>query len=167
MIAIRPAVVPDEIEIVRTLFREYVAWLGEDLAFQGFEAELASLPGKYSPPAGGILLAADDGDVVGCCAFRPSEGPTCELKRLWVRPRGRRLGTGSSLVLAVEAAAAGAGYTAVVLDTLERMTAATRLYESLGYERVPAYYHNPIPGALFFRKRLAQADGSLAGVDGS
>src|SRR5580765_7460674 len=98
------AITPQEIALSRALFEEYVAWLGIDLSFQGFAAELASLPGLYAPPRGLLFLARqDDGQsrvaqpeqhILGCVALRPLEGAVCEMKRLFVRPpfRGQGLG---------------------------------------------------------------------------
>ena len=60
-----------DVELARSLFREYAAWLGVDLCFQGFEEELAALPGKYASPLGILLLAGPPGDAVGCAALRP------------------------------------------------------------------------------------------------
>ena len=54
-----------QIDDARTIFREYEAWIDFDLCFQGFEAELASLPGKYSKPDGRLLLAYVDDRLAG------------------------------------------------------------------------------------------------------
>jgi putative acetyltransferase len=58
-----------DLDAVRTLFAEYAASLGFSLGYQGFEAELAGLPGKYAPPDGALLLAKVDGAAAGVVAL--------------------------------------------------------------------------------------------------
>jgi ribosomal protein S18 acetylase RimI-like enzyme len=153
---IRPAGRPD-IDPVAALFREYAASLPVDLGYQGFEAELAGLPGAYAPPSGLLLLAASAaGDPLGCVGVRALAEPgTCEMKRLHVCPAARGLGIGRALAVAASQAAAAAGYTAMRLDTLADMTAAQALYRTLGFIRTPAYYDSPVSGTIFMRKVLA------------
>jgi hypothetical protein len=56
----------------RVLFREYGASLDIDLCFQGFEEEIATLPGKYAWPKGALFLASDTGgQAIGCVGVRP------------------------------------------------------------------------------------------------
>ncbi|KAF2814413.1 carbonic anhydrase [Mytilinidion resinicola] len=139
------------------LFKDYVAWLDIDLAFQAFDAELASMPGKYAAPSGELLLARDTvGIAVGCVAIRPLSSGCCEVKRLWVAPAGRGLGVGRALVAAVIEAARRRGYGEMRLDTLPMMGAAIGLYESLGFERCEKYYETPIEGTVFLRKVLGE-----------
>ncbi len=142
----------------RTLFREYAASLDVDLCFQGFEAELAALPGDYAAPAGQLLLALVDGGLAGCGAFRPLPDAdcanACEMKRLYVRPAFRRFGLGRLLAQRLLDDARRAGYSHILLDTLDDMESARELYASLGFEDVPPYYYNPIPGAHYLRARL-------------
>jgi putative acetyltransferase len=139
---------------VRELFREYADSLGVDLSFQGFEAELASLPGEYAPPAGRLLLGLLDGDVAACVALRPFGERDCELKRLYVRDRARRTGLGRLLAEAAIDAARGIGYERMLLDTLPAMEAARQLYRSLGFEEVDAYRYNPVQGTSFMALRI-------------
>lgn len=149
---------PDELAATAELFMEYATSLGIDLSFQNFAAELAELPGLYAPPRGALLLALADGQVAGCCALRPldeSDEPNAsEMKRLYVRPAFRRFGLGRLLVEATLDAGRRAGYAAILLDTLDDMEAARTLYEDLGFEAVPPYYHNPIAGAHYLRVLL-------------
>ena len=76
------------------------------------------------------------------------------MKRLFVRPAFRGLGLGRQLVEATLDCARRKGYDAILLDTLSDMEAARALYEDLGFEEVPPYYHNPIPGAHYLKAQL-------------
>ena len=143
---------------VRDIFRDYAAELGVDLCFQNFESELAGLPGDYAAPRGALLTARVDGEMAGCCAIRPLDSVNypnaCEMKRLYARPTFRGLGLGRSLVELALEFALSAGYECVLLDTLSDMEAARALYEDLGFEEIPPYYHNPIAGAHYLRAQL-------------
>lgn len=147
-----------EFDAVREIFREYAQGLGVDLCFQNFEQELAHLPGEYAPPRGALVLAMVDGEVAGCCALRPLDNAdypnAAEMKRLYVRPAYRGLGLGRQLAEAALDAARQRGYACVLLDTLSDMEAARTLYEDLGFEEIPPYYHNPIPGAHYLKAEL-------------
>ena len=143
----------------RELFREYAAQLGVNLCFQNFEDELARLPGDYAAPGGVLLLAFADGELAGCGACRPlpeADYPNaCEMKRLYVRERFRHYGLGRQLAQALMDRAAQAGYSTMLLDTLDDMEAARGLYATLGFVEIPPYYYNPIPGAHYLKADLA------------
>ena len=147
--AIAGAAAPGEIDAVRALFREYADWLGVDLCFQGFDEELATLPGKYAPPDGRLLLARDGAAAVGCIGLRRVDATTGEVKRLYVRPAARGQGLGGELARRVIAAAREIGYRRLVLDTLEPMAEARSLYGALGFRVIPAYYANPLSGVIY------------------
>jgi len=131
------------------LFLEYAETLGLDLTFQGFDRELAGLPGAYTRPRGRLLAARLDGETAGCVALRPLTDSICEMKRLFVRPAARGSGVGRALAQAVIDAARGVGYERMRLDTLPQMVEAQPLYESLGFRDIAAYYENPVAGTRY------------------
>ena len=149
---------PAQLQETRLIFLEYAAQLGIDLCFQNFDAELADLPGDYATPQGALLLAYVNADLAGCCALRPLDpadyANACEMKRLYVRNAYRRLGLGRQLAEAVLDAARIAGYHHLLLDTLSDMESARALYEDMGFEEIPPYYHNPIAGAHYLKVSL-------------
>ncbi|TQV75102.1 GNAT family N-acetyltransferase [Aliikangiella marina] len=144
----------EQIEIARDLFREYQSFLGEDLCFQGFEQELAELPGKYADPTGAILLAEHQEKIIGCVAVRPIEGEVCEMKRLFVRTEAQGLSAGRLLAEAIIARAHLLGYKKMQLDTLERLVPALALYEKLGFKRIEPYYANPLNEVVYLELEL-------------
>ncbi|MCP8937224.1 GNAT family N-acetyltransferase [Alsobacter sp. SYSU M60028] len=156
---ISPVETADDLAAAAGLFRAYATSLDVDLAYQGFAAELAGLPGLYAPPAGALLLArGGDGAPLGCVALRPTGAPgACEMKRLYVAPEGRGLGLGVALVRAALAAASRAGYAEIRLDTLPSMHEAIALYRKLGFDPIEPYYDTPVAGTLFLRRRLDDA----------
>lgn len=153
-------------DAARQLFKRYAAWLGVDLSFQGFEHELSSLPGRYAPPRGELLIAwssEPSSTAVGCVAVRPLDalalqgapsGSACEMKRLWVAPELRGSGLGMTLGSRILQVARELGYGRMYLDTLSTMHAANALYAKLGFLPVPAYYPNPEPTAVYYARDL-------------
>jgi putative acetyltransferase len=149
---------PERLDAVRQIMREYARDLQVDLCFQNFDAELAGLPGNYTPPAGQLLLALVGGEPAGCGALRALPevdlANACEMKRLFVRPAFRRFGLGRLLAQALMDDARRGGYSVMLLDTLDDMEAARGLYGSLGFEETEPYYFNPIAGAHYLKAIL-------------
>jgi putative acetyltransferase len=156
MLSIVKAETDEHIIEARRLFREYETWLGMSLCFQGFEEELKTLPGKYAPPSGRLLLACSDEKLAGCIALRQHKDESvCEMKRLFVRDgfRGERIGL--RLIERVIHEAREFGYSKMLLDTHpEKMGKAVELYRSHGFVEVPPYYENPHQGVLFMELAL-------------
>jgi putative acetyltransferase len=146
---IQPVSAESQLACVRQLFIEYADSLGISLCFQDFERELATLPGKYAPPSGKLLLAYDGDETVGCVALRKLDKGICEMKRLYVRPTWRKQGAGRALAEAIITSASEMGYERMRLDTLGTLTPAISLYHRLGFQTIPAYYDNPNDGVVF------------------
>ncbi len=157
-ISLRRVETPADVAAAAALFREYAASLDVDLCFQRFDEELATLPGEYASPDGHLLLAYVGDRLAGCGALRPMADAdyanACEMKRLYVRPGFRRFGLGRALAEALLDEARRAGYSHILLDTLDEMETARELYASLGFEEIPPYYFNPIAGAHYLKADL-------------
>jgi len=145
---------PEELRTIRALFREYEAELGIDLSFQGFEQEVATLPGDYATPRGALLVAEVDGAIAGCVALRPLDAEVCEMKRMYARPAFRGRGVGRALAAAIIAEARRIGYARMRLDTLPVMTEAQALYQRLGFADIPPYRGYPVRGTRYMELAL-------------
>lgn len=143
-----------QLDEVRRLTRAFVAWHRqrhlEDLELidqyfdaAAFEAELASLPGKYAPPKGRLLLALHDGEAAGCVALRELDAETCEMKRMFVYPHLHGKGIGKALTEVLLEEARTIGYKLMRLDTSIRQTEAKTLYQKLGFVMTEPYYDLP------------------------
>jgi GNAT superfamily N-acetyltransferase len=156
-VAIRWATTAEDVALARALFVEYAKWLNVDLCFQGFDRELATLPGAYAPPGGRLLIVGAPGEAFGCVALRALGGDgtsTGEIKRLFVRPAARKGGWGHRLVDALIAEARVIGYRELKLDTLAWMTEARSLYAQAGFRACAPYYANPLEGAVYMAMTL-------------
>ena len=141
------------------MLKEYVDWIGLDLAFQEIDAELAGLPGEYAPPGGALFVADHNGRLLGMIGIRPFAGAISEMKRLYVRPEARGRGLAKQLIAAALDEARRLGYEEIRLDTLPMMGDAQSLYVSLGFADIPPYYDTPIAGTRFMSKRLKPLPG--------
>jgi len=154
-VEIAPALSPTQIESIRALFIEYAESLGFSLCFQGFDKEIAELPGKYAQPQGRLLLGTVGGEVAGCVALRPIAEGVCELKRLYVRPAFRSTGLGRALMDRILAEARGIGYGRMQLDTVVgQMDRAIAMYRRYGFQEFAPTGRHPVPGSIFMEMDL-------------
>jgi putative acetyltransferase len=159
MLRIVPAQSEQAILQARKLFLEYASTRDVLPCVQDFEREVNALPGVYAPPGGRLMLAIDGStenaaEAIGCGALRKFQQDACEMKRLYVQPAFRGHGAGRKLVEELISEARSTGYAKMVLDTLPTMDKAHKLYRSLGFREIPAYWNNPIQGVLFFELKL-------------
>ncbi len=144
----------EDFEAAAKLFRQYAAELSIDLDFQNFEEELLQLKNIYGEADGGIILCKEKNIYIGCAGIRKFNSETAELKRMWVNPTARGKGLGGEILNAALALAVRKNYKAIVLDTLDNMLPAIKLYKEAGFEEIEPYYFNPHKNALYFKKIL-------------
>ncbi len=160
MLTILQAETAEHIATVREFLLEYAGWLEFNLCFQGFDEELRTLPGKYSPPQGRLLLAYWSGEPAGIGALRPlDEAGVCEMKRLYVRPEFRGKGIAREIAERLIEEACRIGYKAMRLDTVPgKMDSAIALYRDLGFQETKPYYGTPVESTLFMELQLRCSD---------
>jgi GNAT superfamily N-acetyltransferase len=151
---IKQAATDDDYRLVSGLFREYLDSLPFDIDFQDVDTDVEHPTSMYGPPDGCAFLGLVDGECVGVVGVRRFDDSACELKRMYVRPSSRGTGLGRALAEAAIAAARELGYQRMLLDTIEDMQAANALYELLGFDQIPAYRHNPLPGDRYYALEL-------------
>lgn len=144
----------EQLDQVRGLMRAFTDWhrqrhledihlIDQYFDAAAFEEELASLPGKYAPPRGRLLLATQEGSPAGCVALREVDDHSCEMKRMFVYPRFHGKGVGRALAEAVIEEARAIGYRSMLLDTSIRQDEAQALYRRLGFQVIEPYYELP------------------------
>lgn len=139
---------------VRELIKEYSSRLGRDLSFQNIDDELENPAHKYTAPEGELLVAMEDGEVLGMVAYHRHSEVRCEMKRLYVRSEARGRHLGSVLVAEIVKHAKMAGYEEMVLDTIVPLKTAIALYKKNGFEECEAYYDNPMEDVIYMHKYL-------------
>jgi putative acetyltransferase len=146
----------EDVAVARELMLEYATSLEFNLCFQGFEEEMSSLPGKYAPPTGRLLLAFWEGRPAGVIALRAlQEQGLCEMKRLYVRPEFRGHAIGRILAERLISEARESGYSRMRLDTVPgQMDRAIAMYRELGFKETVPYYNSPVSQTLFMELDL-------------
>jgi len=156
MLEICIAVTPEDLEAARELLRAYAAGLPDHQGSEAALADVALLPGPYTPPDGGFYLARLDGAPAGCVALQRFDAGTAEVKRMFVMEHARRRGVGRALLARLQEDARAAGYLRLRLGTLDEMTAAQRLYGEMGFVRIPSYRPNETVDTVFFECDLTR-----------
>jgi putative acetyltransferase len=138
-------------------FQSLVALLDHDLAVRdgaehGFYAQFNKIASIRH-----AVVAYQDGEAVGCGAFKEF-GPTeVEVKRTFVPAARRGQGIARAVLAELERWAGEEGYAACVLETGKKQPEAIRLYEKSGYALIPNYgQYVGIDNSVCFRKALGQ-----------
>ena len=138
-IELRPYDHPHVQALVERLQAEYVGIYGEpDVA--------PADAGQFSPPRGAFALGYEDGVPVAMGGWRVHDEARGELKRMYVVDEHRGRGLSRQILAWLEASAAEAGMTEMILESNEKHPAALGLYRSHGYGTIPAFgYYSDSP----------------------
>ena len=151
----------DDTDNIKQLFAEYTKLLislesdfGSYLQLQNYDSEISNLDKKYGLPTGRLFIAYLEGQATGCIALRAINKTECEMKRLYVRPEfsGNRIG--EALVEAIVRDAKEIGYHFMLLDTFPALEKAIRLYERMGFYKIPPYNNSPVDNMVFMKLDL-------------
>jgi GNAT superfamily N-acetyltransferase len=157
-VRVRP-VRPEEWEAVGDLC--VAAYAVDGLGPDGYSAVLRDVEGRVAVAS--VLVAKAEGRVVGAVTFMSERGPLSEIaaadeaefRMLAVDPAVQGRGVGRALVLACAEAARAGGRRALVCCSQDRMAAAHRVYERLGFERDPSRDWSPVEGVRLLAFSLA------------
>ncbi len=110
----------------------------------------------YGHPGLLLLASTDDGERLGCVGLKQlaDQPEVGEIRRLFVRPGGRKLGLGRQLVERLTTQAEANGLQRLVLNTVPAMTEAIALYGSLGFEPISPYVDEPLDDTLYFGRTI-------------
>ncbi len=146
---------------VKKLFTEYTNMLigsdddvAECLQEQGYLDEFTDLECKYGMPDGRLYIAYYNRELAGCIALRKMDDDSCEMKRLYVRPKFRGKKIGNKLIEKIISDAYKIGYKRMFLDTANFLKPAIRLYRKYGFKEIEAYYYNPMKSAVYMKLEL-------------
>ena len=156
MIDIKRCSTDADFDFAVRLTKDYLRWLDMDLSFQGNDSELSNFSSMYRSPQGIFLLAWHKSDLAGGVGLRRFNVDICEMKRLFVYTPFKRQGIGRRLCTVLIQDAVKLGYARMRLDSLARMKAAIKLYESLGFIEIEPYRFNPDPTAKYMELSLQQ-----------
>jgi putative acetyltransferase len=116
------------------------AWLTKYFRIEARDAQLFDDPvGQFITPGGDILmLDADEGQTVGCCALINLGGGTYEIAKMAVSEAHQRRGYGEYLLRAMVDRARALGARRLLIETSSKLPAAIALYRKLGFTDIPA-----------------------------
>lgn len=128
-------------EAVASIIRAVMPDFGADgPGFAIHDAEVGHMSAAYASPGARYFVVELDGRVLGgggVAALAGGDGETCELRKMYFLPELRGRGVGRALIERCLETARELGYRRCYLETLTGMDAAQRLYEKVGFRRIP------------------------------
>jgi len=134
---------PGDEAIFRGLNEE---WITRHFRLEAKDEEALGNPRETILASGGrIFFATVDDQCIGCCALLRKGDAEFEIGKMAVTPAHQRTGIGRKLLIAAIEAAQHAGTRRLYLETNHTLTPALTLYESMGFQRLPAERVKPSP----------------------
>jgi putative acetyltransferase len=122
-----------------TDFRALVQLLDQDLAVRDGAEHAFYAQFNHIAKLNHVVVAYQDGEPVGCGAFKEFEPGAVEIKRMFVQPAHRGQGLAQAVLAELERWAGELGYASCVLETGQKQPEAIALYQRSGYARIPNY----------------------------
>ncbi len=144
----------DEIDSVSTLleesYREYASLVPAE-AWESYRQDILDVRGRLRDSE--LIVAEFDGRLVGAVTLYLHGSPSLSWPEGWagirllgVLPGYRRKGVGAALMDECVRRCRNAGLTTIGLHTTTAMAGARRIYERMGFVRVPQYDFAPDDG---------------------
>jgi len=148
IVEIRNIKLPDDIELVRKLWTDYLTWGNEMMQMtygvhphnptKIVEQDIKQID-KYLPPNGLVFLAFIDNKACGIGCLNKLSREVGELKRMFVDPSFRELGVGKAILQTIINTAKEIGHKKVRLNTPKFMKTAHSLYAGFGFKPISVY----------------------------
>ena len=149
---------PPESAAARQVLRAYFAevasrYYGRPATEEEVAAAMREEPSDdLAPPGGLLLVAVQDGAVLGCAGLRLLPGGIGEVTRVYVMPAARRRGLGSRLLDELETRARDHQVTTLRLDTRRDLVEARQLYARHGYRETTPFSRGPYSDHWFVKE---------------
>lgn len=136
-------------------FQELVSLLDEELAIR--DGKDHGIYHQFNGIAGikNAIVLFQNGRAIGCGAFKPFDGTSVEIKRMYVLPEARGSGAAGKILAGLESRAKNLGFKKAVLETGLKQPEAIGLYQKSGYIRIENYgQYAGIENSVCFSKNL-------------
>ena len=157
-IQIKDALIPDNIVSIKKLWSDYLIWgnkrMRELYGAQPHhnlkdvvEKDIQEIS-RFQPPYGQLVIVVHEGEIYGLGSLSSISSEIGEIKRVFVAPNYRRIGTGRSIINELLIVSKKIGFKKVRLESPKFMGSAHSLYKKFGYYDIATYLEMEIPKEL-------------------
>lgn len=136
-------------------FRQLVRLLDADLAVRDGEDHAFYAQFNKVDSIRHAVVIYENGQPVGCGAFKPFDKNSVEIKRMYVLPANRGFGIAAAILMELETWAGELGHARCVLETGQKQPEAIALYSKSGYAVIPNFgQYAGVENSVCFEKIL-------------